>query len=142
MEIRKLSNRLQLNEREMIRGFREYLMEKTYPETLLPLIRAIHTIPISSSECERGFSQMNLIITTTRASLMTKTASSLLFIRLVGPPLTFFDPSKYVDSWLLRGRHSAVDSQSRKRNRDDLSNENMRRLWKLLKDLTGCLSVY
>uniref|UniRef100_A0A8C8RJZ3 HAT C-terminal dimerisation domain-containing protein n=1 Tax=Pelusios castaneus TaxID=367368 RepID=A0A8C8RJZ3_9SAUR len=132
MEIRKLSNRLQLNEREMIRGFREYLMEKTYPETLLPLIRAIHTIPISSSECERGFSQMNLIITSTRASLMTKTVSSLLFIRLVGPPLTFFDPSKYVDSWLLRGRHSAVDSQSRKRKRDDLSDENMRRLWKLL----------
>ncbi|KAL3875745.1 hypothetical protein ACJMK2_033665 [Sinanodonta woodiana] len=132
MEIRKLSNRLQLNEREMIRGFREYLMEKTYPETLLPLIRAIHTISISSSECERGFSQMNLIITPTRASLMTKTVSSLLFIRLVGPPLTFFDPSKYVDSWLLRGRHSAVDSQSRKRNRDDLSDENMRKLWNLL----------
>ena len=71
----------------MIRGFREKLMVKTYPETLLPLIRAIHINPISSSECERGFSQMNLIITTTRASLMTKTDSSLLFIRLVGQPL-------------------------------------------------------
>ncbi|KII67500.1 hypothetical protein RF11_11350 [Thelohanellus kitauei] len=131
MEIRKLSNRLQLNEREMIRGFCEYLMEKTSGETLLLLIRGILTICISSSKCERGFSLMNLIMTLTRASLMTETVSSLIFIRLVGPPLTFFDPSKYVDSWLLRGRHSAVDSQSRKRNRD-LSDENMRKLWNLL----------
>ncbi|KII65997.1 hypothetical protein RF11_15812 [Thelohanellus kitauei] len=92
----------------------------------------LYTISISSSECERGFSQMNLIIPPIRASLMTKTVSSLIFIRLVGPPLTFFDPSKYVDWWLLRGRHSAVDSQSRKRNRDDLSDENMRKLWNLL----------
>ncbi|KII71888.1 hypothetical protein RF11_11886 [Thelohanellus kitauei] len=102
MEIRKLSNRLQLNEREMIRGFREYFTKKTYPETLLLLIRATHTISISSSECERGFSQMNLIIPPIRASLMTKTVSSLIFITLVSPPLTFFEPSKYVDSWLLR----------------------------------------
>lgn len=35
-------------------------------------------------------------------------SASLLFIRLVGPPLTRFDPARYVDSWLLRGRHSAI----------------------------------
>ena len=29
---KNLSIRLQLNEREMIRGFREYILEKTYPE--------------------------------------------------------------------------------------------------------------
>ena len=37
---------------------------------------------------------MNLIIILTRASLMTTTVSSLLFIRLVGPPpLPRFDPT-------------------------------------------------
>ena len=130
-EIEKLCSRLQLNAREIIHGFRDYLTERTYSERILPLIHALNTISISSSECERGFSQMNLIITPTRASLMTKTVSALLFIRMVGPPLTYFDPTKYVDSWLLRGKHSALNSQSKKRNRDDLSDENMRKLWKL-----------
>ena len=116
----------------MIRGFREYLMEKTYSEKLLPLVQALHTIPISSSECERGFSQMNLIITLTRASLATKTVSPLLFIRMVGPPLTQFNPAKYVESWLLRCRHSAADTQSKKRSREDLSDENWKQLWKSL----------
>uniref|UniRef100_A0A8D2KSJ0 HAT C-terminal dimerisation domain-containing protein n=1 Tax=Varanus komodoensis TaxID=61221 RepID=A0A8D2KSJ0_VARKO len=103
VEIRNLSIRLQLNEREMIRGFHEYILEKTYPEKLLHLIRTLNTIPISSSECERGFSQMNLIASPTRASLKTKTISALLFIKLVRPPLRCFDPSKYIEMWLLRG---------------------------------------
>ncbi|XP_066475289.1 E3 SUMO-protein ligase KIAA1586-like [Tiliqua scincoides] len=132
VEIRNLSIRLQLNEREMIRGFREYILEKTYPEKLLHLIRTLNTIPISSSECERGFSQMNLIVTPTRASLKTKTISALLFIKLVGPPLRLFDPSKYVDLWLLRGRHSAIDTNSKERSREDLLDENWTKLWNLL----------
>jgi hypothetical protein len=132
MEIRNISIRLQLDEREMIRGFREYILEKTYSEKLLRLVYALNSIPISSSECERGFSQMNLIITPTRASLNTKTVSALLFIKLVGPPLTLFDPSKYVDRWLLKGRHSALDSNTKKRNRDDVSDENWKKLWKSL----------
>ena len=111
LEITNLSIRLQLNEREMIRGFRAYILEKKYPEKLLPLIQTLNTIPISSSECERGFSQMNLIATTTRASLKTKTISALLFIKIVGPPLILFDPSKYVELWLLRGRHSAITAR-------------------------------
>ena len=73
------------------------------------LQHALSTIPISSSECEWGFSQMNLIATPCRASLLTKIISSLLFVRLVGPPLKLFDPTKYVDSWILRGRRSAID---------------------------------
>jgi len=131
-EIRNLSTRLQLNERTMIRGFREYLIEKSVPDKLLPLQIALNTIPISSSEAERGFSQMNLIITPTRASLMTTTVSSLLFIRLVGPPLPRFDPTRYVDSWLLRGRHSAIDTNSKERRREYVSDENLIKLWNLL----------
>ena len=131
-EMRNLSTRLQLNERIMIRGFREYLIEKNIPDKLLPLQIALSTIPISSSEAERGFSQMNLIITPTRSSLMTTTVSSLLFIRLVGPPLVRFDPTRYVDSWLLRGRHSATDTNSKERSREYTSDENLIKLWNLL----------
>jgi hypothetical protein len=97
VEIRNLLIRLQLNEREMIRGFHEYVLKKACPEKLLHLIWTLNTIPISSSECERGFLQVNLIATPTRASLKTKTISALLFIKLVGPPLRLFDPSKYID---------------------------------------------
>ena len=92
----------------------------------------METIQISSSEAERKFSQMNLIITPTRASLMTTTVSSLLFIRLVGPPLPRFDPTRYVDSWLLRGRHSAIDTNSKERSREVMSDENVVKLWSLL----------
>lgn len=60
---------------------------------LQTLMNAIRKIPISTSECQRGFFQMKLIMTPPRASLHVKTVSSLLFLKLVGPPLTKFNPS-------------------------------------------------
>jgi len=113
-----LRRKLQLAERDVIRGFHEYLVEKKCSDKLMPLQHALSTLPISSSECERRVSQMNLIATPSPASLLTKTISSLLFVRLVGPPLKLFDPAKYVDSWIIRGRRSAIDRNSKERNRD------------------------
>jgi hypothetical protein len=105
------------------------LAENKFPEELLLLKYAQSTIPISSSDCERGFSQMNLIVTPTRASLSTKTISNFLFTRIVGPPLRHFSPIKYVDSWLLRGRHSAVDTKRKTRNTDISYDENLLKIW-------------
>ena len=56
-----------------------------------------------------SYLQQNLI----EGSLKTKTISALLFIKIVGPTLILFDPSKYVELWLLRGRHSAIDINSK-----------------------------
>jgi hypothetical protein len=95
--------------------FRDYLNQKIFPENLVDLNNALNTVQISSSECERGFSQMNLILSSTKASLSTTTVSALLFVRVVGPPLRHFSPTKYVVSWILRGRHSAVDTNSKDR---------------------------
>lgn len=131
-EIRHLSIRFQLNERKMIHVFREYLIEKTLPDDLCPLINAIESVPISSSEYERGFSQINLIVTPNRASLLAKNISELLFIRVNGPPLPCFDPSKYVDSWLLHGRHAATDVKSKERSRKDAYDKNVEIIWKCL----------
>jgi hypothetical protein len=75
---------------------------------------------------------MNLILTSTRASLSTTTVSALLFVRVVGPPLRHFSPTKYVESWILRGRHSAVDTNSKKRARDVGYDENMVKVWSFL----------
>lgn len=33
-------------------------------------------------------------------------------LKIVGPPLTGFDPEKYVDSWLLRKRQAGWDTKS------------------------------
>jgi hypothetical protein len=67
-----LSSRFQVNERDMIRGFREYLQpqRKEIPEQLVQLKRSLEIITLFSSECERGFSQMNMIVA--RSSLSIK----------------------------------------------------------------------
>jgi hypothetical protein len=75
---------------------------------------------------------MNLILTSTRASLSTTTFSALLFVRVIGPPLHHFSPTKYVELWILRGRHSAVDTNSKGRSRDAEYDENMVKVWSFL----------
>jgi hypothetical protein len=75
---------------------------------------------------------MTLIFTSTRASLSTTTILALLFVRIVGPPLCHFSPTKYVESWTLRGCHSAVDTKSKERARDTEYNENMVKVWNFL----------
>jgi hypothetical protein len=83
------------------------------PKELSRIRRILHTIAISSSECERGFSQMNVIVTPGRSSLLVKTTAYLSFIIIVEPPLTLFDPTNYVKTWLLQGHHSALDTKAR-----------------------------
>jgi hypothetical protein len=131
-EIRNMSTRLGLNEREMIQSFREYLEEKRIPDKLFKFIHNLDIIPISSSECERDFSQMNLTVTPLRSSLLTKTTPAVLFIKIVGPSLSQFDPTKFVESWLLFGYHSAIDTKSKERNRNIEPPEGMTQIWSLL----------
>jgi len=47
--------------------------------------------------------------------LLTVILSSLIFINLVGSPLTQFNPLPYVKMWLAHGHRGAYDNQSRKR---------------------------
>ena len=53
----------------------------------------IHTLPLSTADCERGFSTMNVIATTTRNS-QNNQQSDVLY--LVGPPQVKFEPAKYL----------------------------------------------
>lgn len=62
------------------------------PPELNPLLLAMNTVPVCSAECEKGFSQMNLIINRRRNSLSVETVSSLLFGKPVGPPFAKFIP--------------------------------------------------
>ena len=56
------------------------------------LIGAIHTLPVSTAEWERGFSKMNLICTPLRSCIRVEHMSSLLFISIVGPHLREWNP--------------------------------------------------
>lgn len=77
--------------------------------SLRRLLNSIRSLPISTAECERGFSRMNLICTPLRSVLTTRHISSLLFVSIVGPPLNQWNPAAYVNSWLVSGRHAATD---------------------------------
>uniref|UniRef100_A0A672RKS2 HAT C-terminal dimerisation domain-containing protein n=1 Tax=Sinocyclocheilus grahami TaxID=75366 RepID=A0A672RKS2_SINGR len=117
-----------------IRAYREYRDSdgKCIPDQLKELFAAVNSIYISSAECERGFSQMNLICSPNRASLHTSTISYLPFLNLVGPPpLSKFDPVPYVRSWIAKRHITATDIRSKTRNREE-ENHDMALVWGVL----------
>jgi len=59
-----------------------------------------------------GFSHMNIIVSDTRSMLLVSHVSSLLFIKLHGPPLKSWNPNRYTKTWLQKHR-SATDTQTR-----------------------------
>lgn len=74
---------------------------------------------------------MNLIIRPMTDSLMTKTVSSLLFLKIVGHPLISFYPAKYVNSWLLQKCHSATDTR-KERSWNTVLDEKLIKPWNFL----------
>jgi hypothetical protein len=133
VEVASLAESFQLDARQCVRAFREYRDTggRKVPGGLQPLLTAVDTIPVCTAECERGYSQMNLIITPTRNSLAVSTVSALLFCKLVGPPLSLFKPFGYVESWIAQGRHAADDTNSMTRDRL-IQDSVYRPLWQLL----------
>jgi len=131
VEISLLCRRFCLPERLSIQGFREYKDNggKRCPNDLVPLKRAIGTLVVSTADCERGFSQMNVIMTPTRNSLTINRLSNLMFIKCVGPPLTLFKPLSYVKTWLVKGHVTSDDIKARVRNVESVDSN---ALWALL----------
>jgi hypothetical protein len=61
----------------------------------------------------------------------SETTSSLMFVSLSGLPDMLFEPLKYVKSWLVLNRRSAINSQGPTRKQEvDATNE-MKSLWKI-----------
>jgi hypothetical protein len=86
--------------RKFINAFREFIDTNVRPDELKLLIQIINSIPVSTSECERSFSAMNEVVSKKRNALLVQRASGLIFISCVGPPLTVFNPTPYVEYWL------------------------------------------
>lgn len=99
--------------------------------SLKSLFNSIATVPVSTAECERGFSRMNLVCTPLRSRLTVSHMSSLLFISLTGPPLSDFKPIPYVKSWLAAKRRDATCVQC-PTVRDELIDSTMQSIWRIL----------
>lgn len=129
--VRALCKQFDVDTNACLHSFREFMRNggKAVPEELCPLLNAVATIPISTAECERGFSAMNLIVTPTRTCLNVHRIAALMHIRLIGPPLTQWNPVPYVRSWLREGHRSAthVNCMARQAPQDEISP-----LWKFL----------
>jgi len=73
------------------------------------LLQRVQLLPVSSAECERGFSCMNVNDTAARNRISIETLASLIFVKVNGPPPGQFNPEPYVQKWLQEGRHSSAD---------------------------------
>uniref|UniRef100_A0A6P7H088 E3 SUMO-protein ligase KIAA1586-like n=1 Tax=Diabrotica virgifera virgifera TaxID=50390 RepID=A0A6P7H088_DIAVI len=114
-QIQNLCKRFKLNKAKITNCFRDYIEANSpsrIPKDLIPLLNCTKLIPCSSSECERGFSLMNQIMTDLRTRLLTRHVSSLMFIKQHGPSITEWNVEPYVNTWLRRHR-TADDTRTR-----------------------------
>uniref|UniRef100_A0A8C8RZV8 E3 SUMO-protein ligase KIAA1586-like n=1 Tax=Pelusios castaneus TaxID=367368 RepID=A0A8C8RZV8_9SAUR len=103
---------------------------------LQKLVNCVNTIPVSTAECERGFSKMNIICNCLQPGLTVKHMSSLMFISLCGPPFPLWEPLKYVKSWLLLNQGPAASTQgpSRKTGLQD-EGATMKSMWQIMEKI-------
>lgn len=97
-DVEEIAEQFGLNGRLCIRAFREFNESKgkVVSADFQQLLTAENTIPVSTAKCERNFSGINVCMSPQRARLQTDHLSTLLFIKLVGPPLSKFNPEEYV----------------------------------------------
>ena len=103
------------DEAHLLSCFREYCENPSKVPKFLRdslVFNILHTIPISTAEAERGFSQMNLIISPLRSNLLISHVGSLLFITINGPPPHLWNGTEATTSW-LRSHRSAIDSRAK-----------------------------
>ena len=73
-------------------------MKEQFPN-IVHLIEISQILPVSSVECERGFSKQNLIKTKLRCSLNNDTLDQLMRVGLVGCPVKEYDPKPALRQW-------------------------------------------
>ncbi|KAL5020711.1 hypothetical protein ScPMuIL_002206, partial [Solemya velum] len=73
---------------------------------VLALVDLILSLPASSAEAERGFSQMGLVKSDWRSRLLDTSLSDLLVVKLRTPDILDFDPTEAVALWLSDGMRS------------------------------------
>jgi hypothetical protein len=109
-EVIKLARLCRLDATAAVDQFRLFKNDKRrVGEVLASLLQRVELLPLSSAECERGFSLMNLNDSPVRNQLSIPTLSSLIFIKVNGPRPEDFKPDIYVQKWLRSGKHASSD---------------------------------
>ena len=68
-------------------------------ENILSVIDLMLTLPASSAEVERGFSQLKLLKTDMRSTLKECHLNDLMTIKLLSAPINEFDPTEAIELW-------------------------------------------
>lgn len=127
-QVKRLCRRFNLCQEQAVNGMRDFIEHpESEPECLKPLIHCMQTIPCSTAECERGFSLMNIVYTDQRSRMLLSSVSNLMMISINGPPVSLFEPSKYVSTW-LRSHRSAT--QARRQSTPQMPE--YKQIWKVL----------
>uniref|UniRef100_A0A8B9DQ31 Sperm flagellar 2 n=1 Tax=Anser cygnoides TaxID=8845 RepID=A0A8B9DQ31_ANSCY len=71
---------------------------KKYPN-ILTLVDLILTLPASSAETERGFSQMKFTMMHLHSKLVSESVTDLMIIQMNSPDIQKFDPKKAIRLW-------------------------------------------
>jgi len=104
-----------INSKAALDDFRLYKNNtRRVGKALQLLIQRVTVLPVSSAECERGFSCMNMNDTAVRNRLAIESLSALIFIKTNGTHPSKFNPVSYVEHWLKENRHSATDAATGK----------------------------
>uniref|UniRef100_A0A8C6SCA7 HAT C-terminal dimerisation domain-containing protein n=1 Tax=Neogobius melanostomus TaxID=47308 RepID=A0A8C6SCA7_9GOBI len=73
-------------------------------ENILHLVRIMLVLPVSSAQCERGFSAQRRIKSDVRSSLHPTTVEDLIRISVEGPSVEAYDASAAIKKWLEDGQ--------------------------------------
>ncbi|XP_043831005.1 sperm flagellar protein 2 [Dromiciops gliroides] len=93
----EIYNRFQ-NIRKLTWDFVNSIYSIKYPN-ILTLVDLVLTLPASSAEAERGFSQMKLTKSQMQFKIKPENMTDLLIIQLNSPDINKFDPKKAIHLW-------------------------------------------
>ncbi|XP_074138783.1 sperm flagellar protein 2 isoform X4 [Sminthopsis crassicaudata] len=93
----EIYNRFQ-NIRKLTWDFVNSIYSIKYPN-ILTLVDLVLTLPASSAEAERGFSQMKLTKSQMHFKIKPESMTDLLIIQLNSPDINKFDPKKAIQLW-------------------------------------------
>ncbi|KAG1672070.1 Zinc finger protein 862 [Nymphon striatum] len=105
---------------------------------ILPLIDLIRTLPASSSENERGFSNMKQIKTDHRARIKTTTLDQLITIQMSTADIKNYDPEPAINQWIggakTSRRPTFMDGKEPKRARLESLDDNASEVREIIYD--------
>lgn len=114
-EVINLAKLCHVESRSALDDFRQYKNNtQRVGQALKALLQRISLLPISSADCERGFSCMNMSGTAVRNRLAMDSMCALIFIKTNGPHPTEFNCLPYVEHWLKENHHAASDAPTGK----------------------------